>query len=85
MPCLPASQGEAARHRLISRLCSTRPSRRGSGSVRCKKAETGERAWRSVADTINPGPTNIRNRVLRAMDRRAIDFNGDPRFRLPLL
>jgi alanine-glyoxylate transaminase/serine-glyoxylate transaminase/serine-pyruvate transaminase len=34
---------------------------------------------------INPGPTNIRNRVLRAMDRSAVDFNGDPRFRLPLL
>ena len=25
---------------------------------------------------INPGPTNIPDRVLRAMDRGAIDFNG---------
>jgi alanine-glyoxylate transaminase/serine-glyoxylate transaminase/serine-pyruvate transaminase len=29
---------------------------------------------------INPGPTNIPDRVLRAMDRGAIDFNG-PQFR----
>jgi len=25
---------------------------------------------------INPGPTNIPDRILRAMDRGAIDFNG---------
>jgi alanine-glyoxylate transaminase / serine-glyoxylate transaminase / serine-pyruvate transaminase len=29
---------------------------------------------------INPGPTNIPDRILRAMDRGAIDFNG-PQFR----
>ena len=29
---------------------------------------------------INPGPTNIPDRVLRAMDRGAIDFTG-ARFR----
>src|ERR1700758_4730963 len=28
---------------------------------------------------INPGPTNIPDRVLRAMDRGAIDFNGAQR------
>jgi alanine-glyoxylate transaminase/serine-glyoxylate transaminase/serine-pyruvate transaminase len=40
------------------------------------KPESGMTVSRGYHFFINPGPTNIPDRILRAMDRGAIDFNG---------
>jgi alanine-glyoxylate transaminase / serine-glyoxylate transaminase / serine-pyruvate transaminase len=40
------------------------------------KPESGMAVSRGYHFFINPGPTNIPDRILRAMDRGAIDFNG---------
>ena len=61
------------------RLCSARRRRTHVGrglEYDVMKPESGMAVSRGYHFFINPGPTNIPDRVLRAMDRGAIDFNG---------